>query len=45
MATPTREALIEMLRMMRRIRHFEQRLTGLYDYTSLIKDGDVAGDM
>ncbi|HCU36960.1 MAG TPA: pyruvate dehydrogenase (acetyl-transferring) E1 component subunit alpha [Armatimonadetes bacterium] len=45
MATPTREALIEMLRMMRRIRHFEQRLTGLYDYTSFIKDGDVAGDM
>lgn len=45
MATPTRETLIEMLRMMRRIRHFEQRLTGLYDYTSFIKDGDVAGDM
>ncbi len=45
MAAPTRETLIEMLRAMRRIRHFEQRLTGLYDYTSFIREGDVAGDM
>ena len=45
MAAPPKDRLIEMLRLMRRIRHFEQRLTGLYDYTSFIKDGDVAGDM
>lgn len=45
MNIPDRDKLIGMLRLMRRIRHFEQRLTGLYDYTSFLKDGDHAGDM
>ena len=39
-----RDKLVEMLRLMRRIRHFEQRLTGLYRYESFLKEGDVAGD-
>jgi TPP-dependent pyruvate/acetoin dehydrogenase alpha subunit len=43
MLTP--QKLTEMLRLMRRIRHFEERLTGLYDYTSYLKKGDTAGDM
>ena len=43
MLTP--EKLTEMLRLMRRIRHFEERLTGMYDYTSYLKKGDTAGDM
>ena len=45
MAMPEKDKLVEMLRLMRRIRHFEERLAGLYDYTSFMKDGDIAGDM
>ena len=41
---PDRDTLIEMLRQMRRIRHFEQRLAGLYDYQSFLRKGDTAGD-
>lgn len=37
--------LVEMLRLMRRIRHFEEGLTGLYQYESFLKQGDLAGDM
>jgi len=40
----SREKLIHMLRTMRRIRHFEERLTSLYDYSSFLKKGDIAGD-
>jgi pyruvate dehydrogenase E1 component alpha subunit len=39
-----KEKLIHMLRLMRRIRHFEERLTSLYDYSSFLKKGDIAGD-
>lgn len=40
----TREKLVDMLRAMRRIRHFEERLTSLYDYSSFLKKGDMGGD-
>jgi len=40
----SREKLIHVLRTMRRIRHFEERLTSLYDYSSFLKKGDIAGD-
>jgi len=33
-----------MLRLMRKIRHFEQRLTSLYDYQSFLQKDDIAGD-
>ena len=39
------DKLIEMLRLMRRIRHFEERLTGLYSYESFLDKDDIAGDM
>jgi len=41
----SREKLIEMLRLMRKIRHFEERLTGLYHYESFLDKDDIAGDM
>jgi pyruvate dehydrogenase E1 component alpha subunit len=44
MAMLSRDKLIHMLRTMRRIRHFEERLTSLYDYSSFLKKGDIAGD-
>ena len=37
-----REKLVDMLRLMYRIRLFEQRLTGLYDYRSYLRKGDTA---
>lgn len=37
--------LVEMLRLMRKIRHFEERLTGLYQYESFLDKNDLAGDM
>jgi len=40
-----KEKLIEMLRLMHKIRHFEERLAGLYDYTSFLDKDDIAGDM
>ena len=39
-----RDKLVEMLRLMHRIRCFEQRLTGLYDYQSYMHKGDIAAD-
>ena len=39
-----REKLVDMLRLMHRIRFFEQRLTGLYDYRSYLRKGDTAAD-
>ncbi|MEW6355058.1 MAG: thiamine pyrophosphate-dependent dehydrogenase E1 component subunit alpha [Planctomycetota bacterium] len=42
---PDRDKLIEMLRLMRKIRHFEERLTGLYNYESFLDKDDIAGDM
>jgi TPP-dependent pyruvate/acetoin dehydrogenase alpha subunit len=44
-APPAPKNLIEMLRLMRRIRHFEERLTGLYRYESFLNKSDLAGDM
>ena len=44
-APPSPKNLVEMLRLMRRIRHFEQRLTGLYKYESFLSKSDIAGDM
>ena len=44
-ASPSAKKLLEMLRLMRRIRHFEERLTGLYRYESYLKKSDLAGDM
>ena len=41
---PDPDKLIEMLRLMRRIRHFEERLPDLYEYESFLKEGDIAGD-
>jgi len=41
---PSREKLTEMLRLMYRIRFFEQRLTSLYDYESFLQKDDIAGD-
>ncbi|MDY0166157.1 MAG: thiamine pyrophosphate-dependent enzyme [Thermoguttaceae bacterium] len=37
--------LVEMLRLMRKIRHFEEVLTGLYKYESFLSQGDIVGDM
>ena len=42
---PPPKKLLEMLRLMRRIRHFEERLTGLYQYESYLEKSDLAGDM
>lgn len=42
---PSTKSLVDMLRSMRRIRHFEERLTGLYQYESFLHKSDVAGDM
>jgi len=42
---PSAKQLIEMLRRMRKIRHFEERLTGLYKYESYLSKTDLAGDM
>jgi len=39
-----KEKLIEMLCLMHKIRHFEERLAGLYDYTSFLEKDDIAGD-
>ena len=39
-----RDKVVHMLRLMYRIRHFEERLTPLYDYQSFLKKGDTAGD-
>jgi len=39
-----REKLLQMLRLMYRIRFFEQRLTSLYDYYSFLKEHEAAGD-
>lgn len=44
-AAPPAKKLVEMLRLMRRIRHFEERLTGLYQYESFLSKDDLAGDM
>jgi pyruvate dehydrogenase E1 component alpha subunit len=44
-APPAPKNLIQMLRTMRRIRHFEERLTGLYRYESFLNKSDLAGDM
>jgi pyruvate dehydrogenase E1 component alpha subunit len=44
-APPSPKKLVEMLRLMRRIRHFEERLTTLYRYESYLKKSDLAGDM
>ena len=42
---PSSKQLIEMLRTMRRIRHFEERLSGLYQYESFLDKSDLVGDM
>jgi pyruvate dehydrogenase E1 component alpha subunit len=42
---PPAKNLVEMLRLMRKIRHFEERLTGLYQYESFLSKDDLAGDM
>jgi pyruvate dehydrogenase E1 component alpha subunit len=42
---PSSKQLVEMLRAMRRIRHFEERLPGLYEYESFLQKSDIAGDM
>lgn len=41
---PDREKLLEMLRLMYRIRHFEESLASLYDYQSFLQKDDIAGD-
>jgi len=40
----SRKKQIEMLRLMVRIRTFEERLGSLYDYESYLRKGDAAGD-
>lgn len=45
MLTLPHDQLVSMLRQMRRIRHFEERLAEFYDYLSYLKAGDIAGDM
>lgn len=42
---PSPKHLVELLRFMRKIRHFEERLTGLYQYESFLDKDDLAGDM
>lgn len=41
---PEREKLVEMLRLMYRIRSFEEKVRTLYDYYSFQKKGDMAAD-
>ena len=41
---PSREKCIEMLRLMYRIRAFEERVKTLYDYHSFRRKGDIAAD-
>jgi pyruvate dehydrogenase E1 component alpha subunit len=40
----SRKRRLEMLRRMTRIRQFEERLGGLYDYESYLRKGDTTGD-
>jgi acetoin:2,6-dichlorophenolindophenol oxidoreductase subunit alpha len=44
-APPAAKKLVDMSRLMRRIRHFEEALTGLYQYESFLSKDDLAGDM
>jgi TPP-dependent pyruvate/acetoin dehydrogenase alpha subunit len=41
---PSREKLVEMLRLMYRIRFFEEKVRELYDYHSFRQKGDIAAD-
>ena len=41
---PDRDKLIEMLRLMYRIRYFEERMKGLYDYERYFDKSEIAGD-
>jgi len=41
---PEREKLVEMLRLMYRIRFFEEKVRTLYDYYSYQRKGDIAAD-
>ena len=41
---PSREKLVDMLRLMYRIRFFEEKVRTLYDYLSYQQKGDIAAD-
>ena len=41
---PTREKLLEMLRLMYRIRFFEENLKNLYNYQAYFKETDIVAD-